>query len=363
MTLAAGAKPRVPLWDNARWVAVVLVVIGHAILPLVAESDTAYSLYLGIYSFHVALFVIVAGYFTKATPPTIDSMRGLLRSLVFPYLIFETIWTLIRGVLGGSFRFDYTVASWTLWFLLALAIWRVLLPYLMLLRFPLLIAIALSVAAGYFDSIDESFALSRTIGMLPYFVFGFKLKEWAVSDRWLSLHPAAVVRWRIGALALFGGWIALLLTQQDFGRWLRLGHFMFVADPYAEFGRSEWWAGGARLAVLLLAIVFSSAFLLLMPRRHTFFSAWGAATLYIYLLHTFFLFPLREFGWLEGPQPWWLLWALIALAVGIAVLLSQPWVMRLFRPLVEPRANWLFAKRDETLRTATLPLDGGRGSA
>jgi hypothetical protein len=62
-TAAPNRKPRaphrVPLWDNARWLAIALVVVGHGILPLIAESDAAYSVYLFIYSFHVPVFVAV----------------------------------------------------------------------------------------------------------------------------------------------------------------------------------------------------------------------------------------------------------------------------------------------------------------
>jgi fucose 4-O-acetylase-like acetyltransferase len=151
----------VPLWDNARWIAITLVVIGHGILPLIAEDDVAYSVYLVIYSFHVAVFVTVAGYFAKSGPPNARALRQILTDIVFPFFIFETIWTVIRWVLGGSFELDYTTASWTLWFLIALAIWRIVLPYLVLLRFPLLIAIAISIGAGYTETIDATFALSR----------------------------------------------------------------------------------------------------------------------------------------------------------------------------------------------------------
>ena len=117
-----------PLWDNARWIAITLVVIGHGILPLIAEDDVAYSVYLFIYSFHVAVFVTVAGYFARSGPPNARALRQILTDIVFPFFIFETIWTVIRWVLGGSFELDYTTASWTLWFLIALAIWRIVLP-------------------------------------------------------------------------------------------------------------------------------------------------------------------------------------------------------------------------------------------
>ena len=67
-SVSTAQKQRVPYWDNARWIAIVLVVVGHAILKLIGESDPAYELYLFIYAFHVPLFVAVSGYFAKAAP-------------------------------------------------------------------------------------------------------------------------------------------------------------------------------------------------------------------------------------------------------------------------------------------------------
>jgi len=126
-------------------------------------------------------------YFAKSGPPNARSLRQILTDIVFPYFIFETIWTVLRWVLGGGFSLDYTTASWTLWFLIALALWRISLPYLVLLRFPLLIAIAISIGAGYTETIDSTLALSRTFGMLPFFVFGWKLRQWQLTGRWLDL--------------------------------------------------------------------------------------------------------------------------------------------------------------------------------
>src|SRR5829696_428698 len=196
-------RRRVPLWDNARWIAVTLVVIGHGILPLIHEDDAAYSVYLFIYSFHVAVFVTVSGYFSKSGPPNARAMRQILTDIVFPFFIFETIWTLLKWVLGGEFALDFTTASWTLWFLIALAVWRVVLPYLVMLRYPLLIAIAISIGAGYTETIDSTLALSRTLGMLPFFVFGWKLRQWQLTGRWLALSAAVAWRWRAGAIVLF----------------------------------------------------------------------------------------------------------------------------------------------------------------
>ncbi len=348
-------KRRVPLWDNARWIAITLMVVGHAILRLIHESDVAYEVYLFIYAFHVPVFVAVSGYFAKSSPPGMRQLHRLLTDIVFPYFLFETIWTLLRWLLGGNFWLDYASASWTLWFLIALAIWRLTLPALVLLRYPLLISIVISIGAGYIESIDSTFALSRTLGLLPFFVFGWKLRQWQLTNHWLALGIGAVWRWRAGAVALFAALAVVIVLNIDVLRALKVRRFLLYDEAYSVFGYDQLWAGGIRLGLMLLAFVLVVAFLLLIPRITTWFTSLGAATMYIYLLHSFLLFPLRETGVLVGPQPAWVLPCMIVLSVAISIVLSQRVVRRVFRPLIEPRARWLFRTQRAT-PTGTIVL-------
>ncbi|KQW08525.1 hypothetical protein ASC66_02170 [Leifsonia sp. Root4] len=350
-----------PLWDNARWIAITLMVVGHGILKLISESDAAYSTYLFIYAFHVGVFVTVSGYFAKSGTPNGRQMKRVFTDILLPYLIFETIWTVVRWVSGGEFWLDYSSASWTLWFLLALAVWRIVLPYIVLLRWPLLISIALSIGAGYFANIDSLFALSRTLGFLPFFVFGWSLRQWQVTGRWLSMSPSVIWRWRAVAIALFAALAVSVTLGIDAWRDMKLRRFLLYDESYTSIGYPEWWAGGIRLAVMLIAFALVIAFLMLMPRRTTWFTGLGAATMYIYLLHTFLLFPIREGGVLAGPQPWWVLPAVIVFCIAVSIVLSMPFIRRVFRPLVEPRAEWLFRREDSTATgTIVLPRDTPR---
>ncbi|WP_051972998.1 acyltransferase family protein [Cryobacterium sp. MLB-32] len=348
-------KRRVPLWDNARWIAITLMVVGHAILKLIGESDQAYAMYLFIYAFHVPIFVAVSGYFAKSGPPGTRQLQRLLTDIAFPYIIFETIWTCVHWLLGGKFTLDYSTASWTLWFLLALLVWRIILPYLVILRYPLLISIALSISSGYVDQIDSTFTLSRTVGLLPFFVFGWKLRQWKVTDRWLALSTGTVWKWRAGAFAFFTSVYALISVNIELLRELKMRTFLLYDESYALFGYSQFWAGGVRLGLMVLAFALIIAFLMLIPRRATWFTPFGAATMYIYLLHSFVLFPMRETGILDGPQPAWVLPGVIVLSVVISVVLSLPFVRRVFRPFVEPRARWLFRPAAAT-PTGTIVL-------
>ena len=64
--------------------------------------------------------------------------------------------------------------------------------------------------------------------------------------------------------------------------------------------------------------------------------------MYIYLLHSFVLYPFRETGVLGGhPSVAWLA-AVVLACIGVSIALASPFVRRLFRPLIEPKPNWLF---------------------
>ncbi len=346
MMSAPLARPkRVPLWDNARFVAITLVVIGHAILKLIAESDTAYGVYLFIYAFHVPVFVAVAGYFAKADAPGPKQLKRIVTDLVLPYLIFEAIWSVIQSLLDGRPRVDFANPSWTLWFLLALIVWRVALPYLALLRYPLLISVVISVAAGYLPGIGGVFALDRTLALLPFFVLGWKLRQLPWTAIWLAASQRTVWLIRAASIALFAALALVIATNVPLWREVKLRRVLLFQEAYPEFGYDQWWAGALRLGAIVLAGLLVLAFLTLMPRRATWFSPLGQATLYVYLLHTFVLYPIRQSGMLDGPQSDLLHVGMILFSILLTLALSTTLVRRVFRPLVEPRAEWLFARR------------------
>ncbi|MFG6280404.1 acyltransferase family protein [Microbacterium sp. S16(2024)] len=348
------AKPRVPFWDNARFAAIVLVVFGHAIQRLTYDSDAAEALYLLVYAFHMPLFALVSGYFSSAGEPTRQRMARVITDLVAPYLIFEALWTLTQFLVTGRTNLDPAQPAWTLWFLLALALFRLVLPYLVLLRGPVWWALGISIVAGYLPSLDSTFSLSRFLGLLPFFTLGWWLREHDAVARYRMLaHRPAWLRGVAVAVLASAGVAAFALV--DVWRDMRLGTWLFFVDGYADLGAPQWWAGGVRLAIIALALVLMAAFLVLVPRRETRWTALGRYTMYVYLLHTFVLYPFRQSGILRGLEPMGLWIPVVALgSVAIAVALSSRPVRRVFRPLVEPRLPWLF--RDRALGT-------GRGAA
>lgn len=340
------ATPRVPLWDNARFICVTLVVIGHGIQRLTADSNNALILYLFVYAFHMPAFAIISGYFSKSGAPTHRQLKRVLTDILLPYFVMETIWTLVQFLVEGKQEFNPTTPSWTLWFLLALGIFRLILPYLALIKWPLIWAVVFSIGVGYLGNIDSTLSLSRAIGILPFFVLGWKVKEWGLVEKWRLVERTT---WRIRSLAIavLVGWLTVVALFIQTWREVDLRFWFFYDESYAGLGEDQWWAGFVRLGLIGLATVLSFAFLVLMPRSTTWFTSFGQSTMYVYLLHSFVLYPLRETGVLTGEHSSlsWLVSMTFA-CVAISIALSSPLARRVFRPIVEPRLAWLFVRAD-----------------
>jgi len=334
----------VPLWDNARFIAITLVVAGHAITRMTGELDAALIIYLLIFSFHMPLFALISGYFSRSGAPTTAQLRRVITDIIAPYLIFETIWSIVHSIGAGRVTLNPTTASWTLWFLLALGIFRLVLPYLSQLRWPLAWAIALSVLVGYWPNVDTTFSLSRALGILPFFVLGWQLKEWGIAERWreATVHTTLV---RIIAASILTAWATVLVVGIEYWRAVDLRLWFFYVGSYDDLGMGGPEAVVVRLALLALATLLSLCVFVLVPRGQTWMSAFGQATMYVYLLHTFVLYPLRESGLIGGENSSLLLLVGLLLAsIPLTVVLASRPVQRLMRPLVQPRLTWLLGR-------------------
>ena len=356
----ARPRRRVPFWDNARYACIVLVVLGHAIQRLTYESSIAMALYLAFYAFHMPAFAIIAGYFSKSVPPTRKQMARVITDILVPYVIFELLWTLTKWLVEGQAEPNLTKPSWTLWFLLALGIFRLILPYLALLRWPLVWSVLISVGAGYLSNVDSTFSLSRTLGFLPFFVLGWWLREHDLVNRFrlIDFRP-----WWLRAVAvlIFAADAYVAWTWVDLWKSVNLDKWFFYNDTYVDLGGDEWWSGGIRLLLIAIGLVLTAAFFVLIPRRERWWTKFGQYTMYVYLLHSFVLYPFRESGILRDAEPTWIwLPAVILLSVLIAVVLATRPVRWLLRPLVEPRARWLFS--DARLMSDTSRRDDPTGS-
>ncbi|MFJ1590871.1 acyltransferase family protein [Kitasatospora albolonga] len=339
-TAAPGPPPppgrtRNPWWDNARFLSATLIVILHTGGSIMAREDVLHSFHIASWAFRVPAFVMLAGVFSSAGPLGPRSLRTLLQSIVLPALAFSLLYSLEKYWLGDGFTVHIVQLPWTLWFLMSLFFWRLLLPLVVQLRHPLLVTTGVALAVGYVDAFGLPFSASRTLVYLPLFYLGWRIGQGALgtwfTSRW-SLYAAVA-----GIIAsCVVGW----LWHRDIkGNWLSMRHPYSVADPLGLE-----WAWIVRLLVLASAAVLVLCMLRLMPRRRLpLLSTLGAGGFTIYLLHPLVILPARELGWIARVNTPVEIVGLVLCAILLTMLLGSPPVRRLARPLTRPSVGWLFA--------------------
>jgi fucose 4-O-acetylase-like acetyltransferase len=332
-TRAAG---RDPYFDNAKFLAVVLVVIGHAWEPLRAANVGGRLLeaaQMFVYAFHLPVFIVMCGYFSRGFTAGRDRTRKLITAIVVPYLIFSVAYPLWAGFLAGHHvGWDPLEPYYLTWFLPALLLWRLSTPLWQQLRYPITVALLISMLAG-FDTLPSMLNAAQVLSFLPFFVVGLTLRphHFALLRR-RAMRAGGAVLLILGAVAAYA---VALTVDPEWVHWRRSFFQLGVGAPAGV---------GLRLVALAAAVALTVGFLAVVPGRRTWFTRFGSASMYVYLLHGFVTLFLSYQGWyyhISGPE-------VMLVTIGcaaLAVVLSSGTVRGAFRWAVEPRMDWLFHPR------------------
>ncbi|MBC9727755.1 acyltransferase family protein [Streptomyces sp. TRM68367] len=322
-------------FDNAKYLAVVLVAVGHAWEPLRDGSRTVTAFYTLVYAFHMPAFIVISGYFSRNFDASGPRIRRLVTGIAVPYIIFETAYTLYTRWTDGEPDRPISLLDplYLTWFLAALFIWRLTTPIWRMVRWPVPLALALAMAATLSPEIGDDLDPQRVLQFLPYYVLGLCLRP----EHFRMLHRRAV---RVLAVPVF---IAALV----FAYWAvpRMNFaWFFHNDSAAELAAPDWYGPLMTLAMFGCSLTLVACFLAWVPRRRMWCTALGAGTLYGYLLHGFLAQGAKFWGWYD---PAWMhrpVGAVTAAVVAAAVmtLLCSPPVQRAFRVLMEPEMRWAF---------------------
>ena len=343
-------RSRDPFLDNAKFLLVVLVAVGHSWGPVVEAVPAVKPLYLFVYAFHMPLFVTLCGYFSRNFQGRPDQVRRLVAGVLLPYLAFEAIYSAMYVVcFGEEFAWTPTSPRYLCWFLVGLFLWRLTAPLWSAVRFPLAFAVAISLVAGLTD-VGSELALCKVLMFLPWFVLGLRLR----SAQLRPLRNRASRRWALPVLvgALVGAyWAAPRVTTQ----WL------LMQQSYEQLGVAPEVYLGMRVALFAVGLVLCAAFLAAVPAVHTRFTAFGARTMYPFLLHGLLIKAFEGLGGYELVVEWGTLAMVpVTLLAGTAAVgLSTAPVCRCLRPLVEPRLPGFLTPRP---RTSTQQTGTGAGA-
>lgn len=320
--------------DNVKFVAIALVVVGHLWGPMLAWSRTLQAVYLLLYTIHMPAFTLVSGYFSRHFTASPRQARSLVRTIVVPYLIIESAFTLYRHF-GDGQPLDFALYDpwWVTWFLMTLFFWRLSAPVWRIVRFPLVIAVVACFAAGSKD-LPNAFEMARLFQYLPFFVLGLSLRRQHFA--WLRILWVRVAAVPVLLAAMYVAYVLAPQASVEWVYWRTSAHQIGV-------GYLTW--AGVKLVQLPVTLLVVLAVIAIVPaRRIPVVTGFGAASIYAYLLH----------GFVAKGAEWWGMYDLPFLHTGLGIatvgaagvvltlVLSSPPVRVLFGWAVQPRLEgWL----------------------
>ena len=325
--------------DNLKAVLIVLVIIGHFSMkydwvPAVERLGKL------IYTFHMPCFVFVSGYLAKRVHKDGKLRADKILSFLWLYVVFEVLLSLVKWCFGGGFSLKLFYASQAPWYLLSMAVWYLMVPFIERIRPSWMLAgsVAAGVLAGYIDRIGRDFSMSRNFVYLPFFILGF----YVTGEQLRKFLNRKILR--VAAAVVLAGTLFLYLFRYDLLRSF-LG-VIFGAVPYSQIDAlpSADLGGPFRLLWYGAAVLLFAAVMQMVPRKKTWFSVLGARTLQVYVLHVVVRNVLIYCGFVDwcrilpGEINFLLVWAG---SVLLAILLGNPLFEKVFHLL---EGGWLFGK-------------------
>lgn len=311
-------------FDNAKFILIFLVVFGHMISPYKDQDKVLFTLYTVIFLFHMPAFILISGYFAKGFKNKGYLLKSVQKILI-PYFIFQIIYSVVYFLVGKekTLEFDLFQPHWSLWFLLSLFFWNLLLYVFARLKWVgLLIAVLLGIAIGYFEHAGSFMSISRTFVFFPYFLLGFLLNgdhlKRIIGAKYSV--PAGVVI-IISTFLFFG-----LSFPENAVPWL-LGD-----TSYENMGGMQLTDGLLRGLQYVLTLVVVFGFLPLIPSNQYRITKIGERTLYVYLFHGFIIKSIQSILPDAISENYLFL---IAFSFMVCIVLGSYMIKKYTQPLVE----------------------------
>ena len=285
---------RIYLFDNIKFLAILLVVIGHAI-NFLTETDgnmLEKSLYLTIYSIHMPLFIFISGLFLKPMDKSTKFPKQKVISYILIGIVLRIIMAVLRLILGKNMSYSlldmYDSFTWFMW---AMAVFITLMWIFREYntKIILLVSLLIGCMAGYDKFLGDKLALMRIVVFLPFFVAGYMIKPESLaaflSNKWVKVVSIFVA---VGFLVLF-------FINTDIYQYLR--PIFTGRNSFEVLGRFSKFGFAVRLLCYAISALFGLAVMSLVPNINIgIISKTGSKTLQIYFWHQVFLVLLSHFG-------------------------------------------------------------------
>ncbi len=323
------AADRIYLFDNVKWLAIVMVVVGHAIGFLTEASkgnQLEKNLFVIIYSVHMPLFIFISGLFIKPMDKDTKIPKDKIIAFIAIGIVLRAFTAILR-ILLGKHDYFYSVMdmydSYT-WFMGAIAV-MIFLTWLFRAYSPKIVfpvVLLVGCMAGYDKFLGDQFSLMRIVVFFPVFLIGYYLTPEQIlklnSNKWL----------KIAAVLVIAGFVTLCLMNKDFGATFRP---LFTGRNRFTVLKKDQYPFGAfyRLASYGISALMGLSVMCLVPNKSLgYITKMGAKTLQIYFWHRMILMIMEHFklyDMIQSRTGSTIATAVyILLAVGVAFICSVP---------------------------------------
>lgn len=265
--------------DTAKYILIMLVVVGHFIEPTKYSNELTQHIFCSIYSFHMPLFVWISGYFYK--PRTFSEEWKKCLPLLEVCLLAHLGYLLIHSGFNITIKNLVNFGANPSWYLLSLVVWRLSSSYL--LKYSSRKIFVCSILVDFFAFIllahGTFLSIGRTISFYPFFLLGYFMKD--------HLHILTITHKKpfiilgTAAIVIIQFLSSPLLLQIEFQRTGIRDLMDYTHLPYIE-------VFAIRYTALVCAILISAFFLVLVNSLRPLhaLSKYGNTTLFVYYVQT-----------------------------------------------------------------------------
>lgn len=266
-------KTREYLFDNYKVLLIFLVVVGHFAGPSVQDNDFLLILKWFIVSFHMPAFVFISGYFAKKDLPFLT----ILKKFAVPYLAYELIYYLwYTLLLHKETELALMKPKFTLWYLLALFLWRVITPYVKKIPGYLILALLAGLLIGYSNMENNFLTIPRALVFYPFYLAGtcFDRKQ---LDQLRSKKGKIIAMVCIAVIFLL---LTIIGLEKAAPMQIFYGRYNYASMKQGMLEGFLW-----RIGMYLTGFIMTFAVMILMTDKKLKCSCIGTRTMAIYLFH------------------------------------------------------------------------------
>ena len=167
-------ESRINIWDNLKFLMIVLVVIGHFADEFTLRSNTCRALFLFIYSFHMQMLLFICGFFYNRE----KTKNNILFYISAGYII-KIFFVIVKIIIGVEPEFSLFADAGIPWFMFVLAIYYAVMFGLKDVnrKYVMISSIILACFAGYDRSVGDFLYISRSVVFFPFFFAGVIAKD------------------------------------------------------------------------------------------------------------------------------------------------------------------------------------------